>query len=195
MRDGIRDGLQVNDNRGIPGHIPAITDRGVDESAAAHRPLSVRLVNVAEQVEAELSEGGEPLAQRLTSSRLRGIVGGEIEDAMGWTMRDEDVHVFGNKGPFLSEPTSAVEIEGPVPEPGLPGAAPDLESLDLDAAVAQVGDVGRDECFRHTGIALEEEVVIAGDEELVLVRETAEPNRTMKSVISETVPRPEMSPA
>ena len=54
-----------------------------------------------------------------------------------------------------------VEVEGPVEEPRLPGRAPDVQTLPLEAGVLEVGppESARDEFW----IPLEDEIVIARD--------------------------------
>ena len=61
-----------------------------------------------------------------------------VEHAMGRAMGDQDIDVRRNQVPLLAKLCAALEVEGHVKEPWLPGRAPKGHSPDLDAAVREI---------------------------------------------------------
>ena len=97
----------------------------------------------------------------------------EVPVAARRAVRDQDVEPLGDAVPARLERFAARQVEGPVHEGRLPRRAVDAQALDLAQLVLQVDGVG-DERARRLGLALEAEVVVAGDDDLVLVRQRAQ---------------------
>ena len=71
-----------------------------------------------------------------------------------------------NQVPLLAKLCAALQIEGHVEEPELPGRAPEGHSLDLDAAVQEIVTTG--EYFgTQTGVRLKTSVMASRDHHLV----------------------------
>ena len=98
---------------------------------------------------------------------------GPVEHAMGRAVGGQDIDVRRNQVPLLPKLCAALEVEGHVKEPWLPGRAPEGHSLDLDAAVQEIVTTG--EYLRtQTGVRLQASIVVSGDHHLVPVRQAAE---------------------
>ena len=92
---------------------------------------------------------------------------------MGRAMGDQDIDVRRNQVPLLAKLCAALEIEGHVEEPWLPGRAPKGHSPDLDAAVQEIVATG--EYLRtQAWVRLQTSVVVSGDHHLVPMRQAAE---------------------
>ena len=144
--------------------------RCVDVKRAPKAPPPMALVNVSEDVKPRACascRGKELLAADILARC------GPVEHAMGRAMGDQDIDVRRNQVPLLAKLCAALEVEGHVKEPWLPGRAPKGHSPDLDAAVQEIVATG--EYLRtQPWVRLQTSVVVSRDHHLVLVRQAAE---------------------
>ena len=144
--------------------------RCVDVKRAPKAPPAVALVNVPEDVKPRAyapCRGKELLAAAIFALRA------PVEHAMGRAMGDQDIDVRRNQVPLLAKLCAALEVEGHVEEPGLPGRAPEGHTPDLDAAVQEIVAAG--EYLRiQTWVHLQTSVVVSRDRHLVPVRQAPE---------------------
>lgn len=97
-----------------------------------------------------------------------------IEDSVRRGVGDENINPGREEVPFVFEGLSAGEREGPIHKLGLPGAAVEVNAVDGDALVFEVGPMS--ESFSGVlGLPFEAELVIASDDELVPEGKASEP--------------------
>ena len=92
---------------------------------------------------------------------------------MGRAMGDQDIDVRRYQVPLLAKLCAALEVEGHVKEPWLPGRAPIGHSPNLDAAVQEIVATGKS-LWTQTQVRLQTSVVVSRDRHLVPVRQAAE---------------------
>ena len=81
-------------------------------------------------------------------------------------MGDQYVRVFRDQLPFGLDLGSALEVKSPVVEPGLPGAAIELDTVNDHFLVLEIDTAGK-KLFAGFSVFLEAEIVIAGDDDLM----------------------------
>ena len=92
---------------------------------------------------------------------------------MGRAMGDQDIDVRRNQVPLLAKLCAALEVEGHVKKPWLPGRAPKGHSPDLDAAVREIVTTG-EYPWTQAWVRLQTSVVVSCDRHLVPVRQAAQ---------------------
>jgi len=134
---------------------------------------AVALVDVPEHGEA----GSDPRHRREEIGAAHILaVHGAVRDPFRRAVRDQHVDAPGNEGPLRGDLRAALQVEGPVEEPGLPGRAPEAQAPEGDVRVAEVVDACGQERSREFRLPLEQEVVVPRHHDLVRVGLEAQPH-------------------
>lgn len=153
------------------GRSLAFPRRHVRKARRAVLPEAAILVDVAKHVERGFDRLATlPKVRATKPARHRTTVA----EARGRHMGDEHLGVVGNHRPLRREGRATREVVRPVIVGGLPGASPEAHPVDGGAGVFEVVRVADK---RHGSGALTREapVVVAGDDDLVRVRQRADP--------------------
>lgn len=93
---------------------------------------------------------------------------------MGGSVGDENVNLGWKQGPFFPKRVSSGKREGPVHKFGLPGTSIEMNSIDRDSSVFEVSPMG-ESALGLRRLSFQAELVVSGDDELVLKGNLSEP--------------------
>jgi len=96
----------------------------------------------------------------------------QISNPVRRTVSDQHIRILRDQFPLGSDLGTAFQVESPVIEPGLPGAAVELDTVDDHFLVLEIRAIGQ-ELLAGFPVILETEVMVAGDDDLVGVGECA----------------------
>lgn len=176
---------QVNHDGLVDRLVRLGANRRVDEQRVHVLRPAVPAVDVTEGVDFRsrpLDSLHKLLAPDVLAAEMRGDL---VVYPHRGAVCDQDVQPLGDQVPLLPDGLATVEVESPVHERGLPRAAVYPQPLDGCGAVLKVDDLGLAlvadqplvENRQRVHLALlEHPVVVARDENLVLVRKGAEPH-------------------
>jgi len=166
----------VEDRRRVDRLVVFVADRGVDEDGSVVLDAPGTTMDVSEAMHSGTNRMDSDLqffAPEVFSARSD-----LIQDSVWRAMRHQDIGIHWDPVPLLPDPFSVPgEVERPVVEPGLPRRPPEPEPADLAPGIFQVGDlrVFRQQHLADVMVSFETEIVIPGDENLVLVGECVKP--------------------
>src|SRR5271163_2528420 len=161
-----------------------ITDRCVDEQCVDILRLSISTVNVPEDVNLRLRTLNSVHQILITQMLVFRHVGERlIVDAHRWTVSNQYINSFWNQVPFSLDGVASIQIECPIEEGWLPRAAVNFQPSNFCHVVLKVNDLTLtvadnavvEKLQRHRAILLEHPVMVSSNEDLVLVRQAAEP--------------------
>ena len=164
------------DDGGLAKALPVGEQGAVDETrlvpVLADGFLSPAAVDVAEDVKpgsaAEHGAGELAAAEVLAEEPLA------VECAEGRPMGEEHIDPLGHPGPKLAQVRDAAGAEGPVGQDRSDGRAPEAQATDCGRGVFKVHGVA-EALASLLGVALEKQVVAAGDDNFVRVGQPGEP--------------------
>lgn len=174
--------VKFDNRRGIGEESIVVDDRTVDEGDPVPGRLpAVAAMDVPEDVQPGFGaeQGGE---QILTALMLAQDVV-FVQSAIGRLMGDEDIGVLGNPVPMVTDFHQTLAGEGPVSTHRVDGRAPELQSFEGDSGVLQIGRFSEVRPGQ-LGLAVEEQIVIAGDDELVAEGNPPLPSSHKTSLLS-----------
>jgi len=115
------------------------------------------------------------------------LLEGQIPNPIGGTVSYQHVCILWDQLPLGSDLRAALEIERPIVEPGLPGTAVELDTVDDHIQILEVNAIGQ-ELLAGFLVLFKAEVMVAGNHDLVGVGQGTQEVIELFDVIQSAVP-------
>lgn len=165
--------VPLDHERGVAEHIFFVQNGGIQEQSAVRLVRAVALVDVPGRADfyAQILHPFQQIAA--TDGPLVGHH--FVQNAVGRAMHEQNIGVRRNQIPVPPDVRAALAIERPIKKPGLDGASPNADARDFGGGIFEVNHVRGQQGAENFGVSLGQEIVVAGNQNLVRVRLRGEP--------------------